>query len=172
MSRPLQMGTNVNPNELQPSTGPEPGTYQVIATYAERVTADDGRYVKDDVELEVLAGSVIQQEGKKFRQSLFLRQNKQTGEWEETDQHLRWAYAAGLIQPGQTIQFDVRMFCGKTFVVSVEKDKNGRFMRVSGGGYDVWREDDPAVASVPKASLNSGAYPASRGDDLDAIFPK
>lgn len=165
----LNMELNVNPSEIKGTNVPEPGIYyvQIVDVDDRRIPTDKG-FVADKLKLEILSGTVIGQENKFVYQSIFLRPNK-SGVLEETDLHLRWAWAAGLVTPGQSIDFQPRMLSGKCVVIQVDKDKSGRYTNITSGGYDVWRPDHSDVKLVPKIDVPQPV--ASSRNNLDDIFP-
>lgn len=152
-------------NDIQGKPRPVPGVYHVAVS-----STDDSRAkVKGTkIELEVLGGTVPGQEGKVIEQILWLDDNGN-----ETEKHVRFCMAIGLIQPGATRDFDFDAEApGRQCVVRVEEvegKKDGKatgkkYLQIANYGLDVWSVNNPEVANVPKnpkalALLNGGQAP-------------
>lgn len=61
--------------------------------------------------------------------------------------------AAGILHPGETIDFNPGMLRGKQVIVRVVPQKNSDYNEVDDRGYAVWLIGDEEVASVPKLTL-------------------
>jgi len=152
----MELGQNENPNEITGFTPMEPGRYHVEIKDVDsrrEITERNGKARCADVlTLRVLAGEVMGMEGKELRVFIDLVQDKTTGQFTEGEGHKRWAYAAGLLNKGQRIEFRPDMLRGCDVIVNVVKDDKGKYANVGSFGFDVWRVGDPDLAGVPTAT--------------------
>ena len=107
----------------------------------------------DRIKLQILAGEQPDQEGKTLNNTLFYKEKN--GGFTESDAHVRWAWAAGLLKPGQSIDFTPSMLRGRQVIVEVVRQKDSEFSEVAQRGYSVWPLDSPDVANVPKAKMDA-----------------
>jgi hypothetical protein len=141
--------------EIHGKPRPLPGIYHVVVK-----TTDDSRtkvktasgVAGTKVELEVLAGTVPGQEGREIEHVFWLDENGN-----ETEKHVRFCMALGLIQPGTTRDFDFDSEApGRQCVVRLEevegkgKSAGKKFLQIGNFGLDVWSVNHPEVATVPK----------------------
>lgn len=105
----------------------------------------------DRLTLEVLTGEHPGQQNKKFSQLLFYQ--KVGDRQVETNAHVRWAWAAGILHPGETIDFNPGMLRGKQVIVRVVPQKNTDYNEVDDRGYAVWLIGNEDVANVPTLTL-------------------
>lgn len=138
------------------------GRYHTIVTdvQAGKETKNGKRY--DQLTLQVLAGEKSGQENKKIWQSLFYKE--ENGLWVEGDAHVRYAWAAGLLKPGQTLDLRPEDFGGTQFIIQVmETEYNGKkTTQIGNFGFDVWPVGHPDVANVPLGKFQS----AGVGNDV------
>lgn len=164
----MKMEANENPNDITGFTPIDPGRYcveiaDVDDTRTVEVRESDGKLRCCDVlKLRILSGEISGHENKELKVFMDLKLEKDGSTFTEGDIHRKWAYAAGLLNPGQTIDFKPYMLRGCTVIVNITKDKSGKYANVGNWGYDVWRIGDPAVAGVPTA--------VSSRDEMDGVL--
>ena len=159
----MKMAANVKGTDL--SSGPKDvtkaGTYHCIVLGSRTITTKANKLC-DVLDLEVQSGTEPGQEGN--RVTCFLTRKDGVGDDQWSDGHIRWAWAAKLLEPG--------LLQGCEVVCDVEIDKQNR-ARVAGFGDAVYRLDSPEVASVPKARPRDAfgeVKPEEGKENLDGLF--
>lgn len=105
----------------------------------------------DRLKLEILTGEHLDQERKTLYQCIFYQ--KDGDRHVETNAHVRWAWAAGILHPGETIDFNPGMLRGKQVIVRVVPQKDPNYSEVGDRGYAVWLMGNEDVANVPTLTL-------------------
>ena len=155
----LSLPTNTKPEEISGYTPITEGRYHCLIVDVQSGMTKTGKPY-DRVKLQILAGEQPGQEQKTLNQTLFYKEEH--GQFVESDAHARWAWAAGLLQPGKNIDFSPEMLSGTQVIASVVKQKNSDYCEVDERGYAVWPVGHAQVAGVPLGTL---AAPVD-GDDF------
>lgn len=167
----MKMDSNQKGTDLSsaPKDVTTEGTYHCVILTAREFTTKKGG-LSDLLTLEVLAGDVPKQETR--RASCFLNRKPGTGDEQWTDGHTRWAWAAGLISPGQEIEFKPSMLEGREVVAHIVVNEENHRASVSNFGDDVWPVNAPEVAAIPKAKpLDAfGEVKPAAAEDVSNVF--
>jgi len=144
--------------DVQGFSRPENGIYHCLISDVDRSCEKTDAII---VPLEVLAGTVDGQRGRKFQHRMRLADD---GSYKET--HLRFALAVGLIVPGEQKDLPLEAWDairGRQVVVSVENntsEKDGKtYTNVTNYGMDVWGVHHPGVADVRKDATAAAMVP-------------
>ena len=145
------------------------GTYHCAIMSVREFTTKKGG-LSDLITLEVLAGDVPKQET--LRAAAFLNRKPGTGEEQWTEGHTRWAWAAGLISPGQEIEFKPSMLEGHEVVAHISVNEETHRANVSNFYCDVWPVNAPEVAAIPKAKPTDafGEVKPAPSEDVSNVF--
>ncbi len=154
----IGLNHDADPNKMNGFSPIEEGRYHCMILDVVSGMCRNGKPY-DRLKLMILAGEQPGQEEKTLNTSLFYKEKN--GGYTESDAHVRWAWAAGLLKPGENIDFTPSMLRGKQVIVEVVQQKDSQFSEVAQRGYAVSTLDSPEVASVPKAKI----APPYEGDD-------
>lgn len=168
----MKMAANLKGTDL--SSGPKDvskaGTYHCLILGTRTFTKKTDNKLCDAVDVEVLAGTEPDQ--KECRATAFLNRRDGVGDDQWSEAHIRWAWAAKLLEPGgPDIDFKPELLSGHEVVCDVEISKQNQ-ARVAGFGDAVYRVDSPEVASVPKARPRDafGEVKPEAKENLDGLF--
>lgn len=147
-----------NENDLHGFRSPQPGRYHVV------VKNVDESFTKGDwvsVEFEVLAGTIPGQEGLTHTENMFLRDGS------PTDQHVRFAIVAGILQPGVEADVNLQHAVGRQLIIGLDKRKSKKeegkeYTNIADYGMAMWSLTNPETADVPRlpAPQQQSAAPA------------
>lgn len=164
----MKIPGKANPTDY--STAPKSvtttGKYHCVVLEVKEFETKNGS-IGDRISLEVLAGTAPAEVGRRASATLF--REKGEGEEQWGDGYTRWAWACGLLKPGQEIAFTPQKLIGKTLVAYIEYDENSRYANVGSRGSDVWFETHPDVVSVPKVAPAQGVRAESAQDSYDDL---
>lgn len=141
------------------------GKYHVQVIEVRPGETKNGR-VYDSITVEVLAGTAPSEVGKRASVTLFRNDGFGDDRW--TDGYKRWAWAVGLLQKGQSIDFDPQMLTGGNCVVTVVLDAERKYANIGNRGDDVWHVSHPEVAGVPKRVPGQQVQPSQAS--IDGLF--
>lgn len=131
-----------DPTTLKGDASPEKGTYHCVV---KAVDPEPEKYAGIGAVLEVLAGDPSGQAGKEIRHSMFF-----TDKGDYKNAHARFAWAAGIGKPGQSLdEVQWEQAEGAQVVACVDRNAKG-FLNVTDFGCDIWPVGHPDVAAVPK----------------------
>lgn len=132
-------------NDVTGFRPPAPGRYHVVIKHV------DESFQKADaviVEFEILAGTVPGQEGMTHTERLWMKDGN------STDQHLRFALVAGIIQPGTEAEVSFQHAVGRQMVIGLDKRKSKKddkeYTNIADYGMAIWGLNNPEVSDVPR----------------------
>lgn len=157
-------------SDVKGGSRPEPGTYHVV------VKDIDDSFTKHDallVGLEVLAGTVKDQEGREHTEFLWLDDDGNA-----KDQHVRLAMCLGLLEPGEEKEVDWEDGIGRHMIVQFvkfkKKDSDKELTGIGDYGMAMWpighkdAKDVPVDKAAIKATQQGGGRSKKKDEKKDS----